>query len=130
VSYYLKRRKNEMSRRVDIKDFFEKISLAQKISDKDPHIKKYAGSDVELAKQIATLEVFRDYAILPLEESQFIIDLLVEQNKATFASSEKTDIFTKLGLLFPKKEKAFGLGVLDADQDDPEDETIILKKDR
>lgn len=104
-----------MSRRntASIMDFFEKISLAQKIAYDDPHISEYVGSDVELAKAIAFFSVCEDAGIIDPETTSLIKTIMIEQNKATFASSEKTDIFSKLGLFRPKKERSISLKVID-----------------
>lgn len=98
-------------RRIDIMDFFEKISLAQKISAKHREYQEYTGSDMELAKGIANLNVLIELGIISEEVAKLPKALLVEQNKASFASSEKTDVFTKLGLLYPKAERVFGVSV-------------------
>lgn len=93
------------TRRYDITDLFEKISLSQKISAADPHIKDYVGADVELARSIALIHVLRDEKIVSEELTNLALKIMIEENKSTFASSEKTDIYSKLGLMLPKAER-------------------------
>lgn len=114
-----------MPRRQDAIDFFQKISLAQKISAKDKKFKEYVGSDTEIAQTIAVLNVLVEHKILDKNSAEIVKDILIEQNRAIFASSEKTDIFTKLGLLYPKGERNYGSGIKDKDQED--DDTVIIQ---
>lgn len=117
-----------MPRRQDAIDFFEKINLAQKISARDPRVKEYVGSDVETARTIATINILEEFKMISPKIADFIKKMLIEQNKAVFWSSEKTDIFTKLGGFKPQHERIFGLGVKGSDKDD--DSIIIQKHDK
>ena len=81
--------------RQELKDFFPTISLGQKISaQKGSNMKEYAGADVRIAKRIALFNVLEEFKMIDPESLRFLKRLAIEQNRATFASSEKTDNFT------------------------------------
>lgn len=102
-----------MSRRQDLKDFFEKISLAQRISSKDKAFVDYSGADTEISLSLAFFNTMIKHGILESDEEGnptdptigLLMDLLKEQSKAVLASSPTTDIFTKLGFRVPKSER-------------------------
>lgn len=93
----------------DIADFFEKVNLAQKIAFEKKEMELYAGSDVEIARILGLLTALEKEGFVEEGEFKLIKTILQEQNKATFASSEKTDIYTKLGLMKPQKEASINL---------------------
>ena len=104
-----------MSRRrtIDLYDLIERISLSQKIAGDHREYEEYSGSDTELSKKIAVLNVLIKHKILDKNDKTIKLakDLLCEKRKAVFASSDKTDVFTKLGFLRPRKEKKINLAI-------------------
>jgi hypothetical protein len=79
-------------------------TLGQELADKFPNLVEYMGSDIEIAKSIAVLNVLVDLKLVSAESVKLVKALLIEQNRATFASSEKTDNLTKLSLGLGKEE--------------------------
>ena len=79
-------------------------TMGQDLANDHPWYKQYMGSDVELAKTISTLNVLVDHELLKKEDVALVKDILIEQNRATFASSEKTDNLTKISLGLGKDE--------------------------
>ena len=90
-------------------DIAEKISLSQKIAADHPEFEEYSGSDIFIARKIAKLNVFLKHGLIkPSKKIALYKDLLVEEAKAILASSEKTDIVTKLGFRRGQKEDVYG----------------------
>lgn len=79
-------------------------TLGQELADNHPAYKDYMGADVEIAKTIAVLNVLVEQGKISTESVKLIKALLVEQNRATFASSADTDNLTKLSLGLGKEE--------------------------
>jgi len=80
-------------------------TMGQDLANQYPNYKDYMGADVALARRIAKLNVLVNLGVI--EETQdirLLKALLVEQNRATFASSERTDNLTKLSLGLGKEE--------------------------
>ena len=82
----------------------EVSTLGQELADKFPSFTDYMGADVEIAKSIAVLNVLVDQGKIGAESIKLVKALLVEQNRATFASSSDTDNLTKLSLGLGKEE--------------------------
>lgn len=78
--------------------------MGQDLANDHPWYKEYMGSDVELARTIAILNVLVKHKEIEAEEVELIKDILIEQNRATFAASEKTDNLTKISLGLGKDE--------------------------
>lgn len=85
---------------------YQQASLSQKVSHKDPQLRKLVGSDIQLSKKIANLLVLCQFGFLNPEDPsiKFLLALLDMQRKAIIAASEKTDILTKLGFFYPKAD--------------------------
>lgn len=101
-----------MSRRQNLEDFFEKISLAQRISFKDKAFVDYSSADTEIALSLAFFNTMIEFEIIDKEDEtiKILMYLLKEQSKAVFASSPTTDVYTKLGFRLPKTERRRDLG--------------------
>lgn len=86
--------------------FYQESSLSQKLADKHPEYTEYAGSDPKTSLLIARLNTLIKFKLLdPKDEGvKLIIALLQEKRKALFATSEKTNEITKMGLQMPKPE--------------------------
>ena len=82
----------------------ELTTMGQELSSEHPAYKQYMGADIELAKTIAILNVLEQHGKVDPAKTKLLKDLLIEQNRATFASSEKTDNLTKISLGLGKEE--------------------------
>ena len=83
-------------------------SLSQKVSFNIKIIRKLVGSDEELGDAIAMLTYIDDpknTELLEKEPIKWILGLLDVLRLSHFYNSEKTDILTKLGSLFPKEDE-------------------------
>ena len=91
-------------------EFYKEASLSQKLAFKDPIYAKLAGSDPETSQSIGFFEILGQHKIIDLEEPRWklVMDLLNMRRKALFATSEKVNEITKMGLQMPKKEDEFG----------------------
>ena len=86
--------------------FYQEASLSQKLSHKDEIYKKLAGSDREISNSIGFLLVMADHNLIDMNDPsiKLMLDLLDVQRKAAFATSDKTNEITKMGLQMPKGE--------------------------
>lgn len=88
--------------------FYQEASLSQKLSFSFPEYVEYAGSDAETSLAIARIKVLVEFGFLPKPEKKnttaLILAILNEERKARFATSEKTNEITKMGLQMPKSE--------------------------
>lgn len=84
---------------------YKTSSLGQKVSFTHPLLRKVAGSDKELSDSIAILTYLGKRKIIAEEDTEFIVGLLDVLRQSAFATSEKTDILTKLSFMFPKEDE-------------------------
>ena len=87
---------------------YQQASLSQKVSYKIPIIRELVGSDQELGDSIAILTYINDPKKMKICETnpiQWVIGLLDVLRLSHFTNSEKTDILSKLGFLFPKQDE-------------------------
>lgn len=84
--------------------FRQEASLSQKLADKHPEYSEYAGADPKISLSLALFNILAKHGMIDIEEAgwKFIKDLLNEQRKAKFATSEKVNEITKMGLQMPK----------------------------
>lgn len=87
--------------------FYQESSLSQKLAHKDKDYTELAGSDPKTSLKIARLKVLARHKLIDLEEMSLIMDLLNAERKARFATSEKVNEITKMGLQMPKAEDEF-----------------------
>ena len=89
--------------------FYQEASLSQKLAHKMPEYADYAGSDPKISLALALLNVLHNNKMIDLEspEWKFVKDLLNEQRKAIFATSEKVNEISKMGMQMPKAEDEF-----------------------
>lgn len=87
-------------------EFYQQASLSQKLADKIPEYSKLAGSDPETSEAIGALLVLCDLKILDENNPhiKLILALLDMRRKARFATSEKVNEITKMGMQMPKPE--------------------------
>jgi len=83
--------------------FFQEASLSQKLADKIPLYQQLAGSDRELSDSIAILSYLKEKELVG-EEIDFIIGLLNVLRMSAFATSEKVNEISKMGMQMPKAE--------------------------
>lgn len=79
-------------------------SLGQKVSFTHKMLRKLAGSDQELSDSIAVLTYIEDTK-KEKKNIKWFIGLLDVLRQSHFATSEKTDILTKLSFMFPKEDE-------------------------
>jgi len=87
-------------------EFYQETSLSQKLAHKHPEYMDYAGADPSISMSLAVLNVLARHGKIDLKKGgfKFMKDLLNEQRKALFATSEKVNEITKMGLQMPKGE--------------------------
>jgi hypothetical protein len=90
-------------------EFIQQASLSQQLSHKHPEFQDYSGSDAKVSLTIAALKSFAHFGYIDVETPglKLIMFLLNEQRKAIFATSEKVNEITKMGLMMPKSTDAF-----------------------
>ena len=90
-------------------EFYKEASLSQQLAYRHPEFGDYAGADSKISLTIAFLNVLSDHGMIDLKEPnwKFVKDLLNEQRKALFATSEKVNEITKMGLQMPKSEDEY-----------------------
>lgn len=98
--------------------FFQEASLSQKLSDKDPVFRELSGTDPDTANAIGFFITLGQHDIIEMDKEKLkdgifvfkdpmislIVDLLRMGLKASFATSDKTNEITKMGLRMPKAE--------------------------
>lgn len=90
-------------------EFYKEASLSQQLAHRHPEYKDYAGADPDISLVLAVLNVMDRHKMINLKDPswKFVKDLLNEQRKAIFATSEKVNEITKMGLQMPKAEDEF-----------------------
>ena len=90
-------------------EFYKEASLSQQLSFRNPEYKEYAGADPKISITLATLTILSKHKIIDMNDPtwKFVKDLLNEHRKALFATSEKVNEITKMGLQMPKAEDEF-----------------------
>lgn len=91
-------------------EFQQEASLSQQLAHRMKEYAEYAGSDPETSLTIARLNVLIDKKILNGKSKvvQLILALLHEKRKALFATSERVNEITKMGMQMPKAREEFG----------------------
>lgn len=96
-------------------EFYQEASLSQKLAHKVLYNNKQiyprlAGADPETSLKIGRLIVLRKNGFLdaiPEPTFNLIMDLLNMERMARFATSEKVNEISKMGMQMPKEEGAF-----------------------
>lgn len=101
-------------------EFYREASLSQQLAHRHPEFGDYAGADREISLTLALFNTLNEFGMIDLEEPgwKFVKALLNEQRKAIFATSEKVNEITKMGLQMPKAEDEFFGTDTDADKAD------------
>ena len=86
--------------------FWKEASLSQKLGDKIPIYQKLAGSDPETSMSIGFLLTLGEHGLLDLKDPnmKLMMDLLNVKRQALFATSERNNEITKMGMQMPKAE--------------------------
>jgi hypothetical protein len=88
-------------------DFRVQASLSQKVSFDFEILRKLAGSDPQLSDSIAVLTYINEPANLKKPPIDFMLGLLDVLRLSHLATSEKTDIISKLGFMLPAQELSY-----------------------
>lgn len=89
-------------------EFIQEASLSQKLANKDSDYVELAGANPKISRTIQRLKVLAKHKIINLKDFQLILDLLNGDRKALFATSEKVNEITKMGLQMPRGEDIVG----------------------
>jgi len=86
--------------------FFQEASLSQKLAFNDKEYSHYAGADPKTSLKIMFFEILGKHKKIDLEKGDMplFMDLLHGRRKVLFATSEKVNEITKMGLQMPKAE--------------------------
>ena len=90
-------------------EFYKESSLSQQLAHRQPEYSDYAGSDPDISLTLALLNILHKHKKIDVTKGgwKFVKDLLNEQRKAKFATSERVNEITKMGLQMPKAEDEF-----------------------
>ena len=84
--------------------FWQEASLSQKLAAKIPIYQILAGTDVQISDSIAVLTYISDPENFKKTAIEFMLGLLNVLRISHFATSEKTNEITKMGMQMPKAE--------------------------
>ena len=84
--------------------FYQEASLSQKLADKIPIYQILAGTDVQISDGIAVLTYINDKENFKKPPIEFMLGLLNVLRISHFATSEKVNEITKMGMQMPKGE--------------------------
>ena len=89
--------------------FYKEASLSQQLAHRYPEFQDYAGSNPQISISLAIFNILAKHGMIDLEDPtwKLVKDLLNEQRKAHFATSEKVNEITKMGLQMPKAEDEY-----------------------
>jgi len=96
-----------------IHDFRTQALLAQRLAHEKRDYEDLAGSDPATSKKIQRMKVYLRRGYVTEEEASFFLEIWNGDRMALFATSEKVNEITKLGLQMPK-----GANVVDYDEPD------------
>jgi len=85
-------------------EFIQEASLSQQLAARVPLYQKLAGSDQELSDSIAVLSYLGDRGMMNKKDLEFILGLLNVLRLSHFATSEKVNEITKMGLQMPRSD--------------------------
>lgn len=83
---------------------YQQASLSQKVSYKIPILRDLAGSDPIISDKIAVLSYLKEKNMIPHDAADFALGLLNVLRLSHFATSERTNEVSKLGLMLPKQD--------------------------
>lgn len=92
-------------------EFVQQSSLSQQLANRDKVYVQLAGADAKISKTIGNLLVLGQHGLIDLEEPsiKLVLDLLNMRRKALFATSDRVNEITKMGMQMPRGEDIVGL---------------------
>ena len=89
--------------------FRQGASLSQQLADNIPIYQQLAGSDPETSEAIGFFLILGKLGYIDLEESsmKLIMELLNVKRQARFATSERNNEITKMGMQMPKSDAQY-----------------------
>jgi len=105
----LQKREGERTMSRSKYEFYKEASLSQQLAHRQPEYSDYAGADPDISLTLALMNVLHKHKKIDLTNPnwKFVKDLLNEQRKAIFATSERVNEITKMGLQMPKAEEEY-----------------------
>ncbi len=90
-------------------EFRQQASLSQQLGAKDEIYQKLAGSDPETSMSIGFFLKLGELGYIDLKEPSWVLmmGLLDVKRKALFATSEKTNEISKMGMQMPRSEAVY-----------------------
>lgn len=86
-------------------EFRQQALMSQRLADSKPDYVDLAGSDPKTSLKIQRLKVMQRHGFVEEDELSFILALLNGDRMAFFATSERVNEITKLGLQMPKASR-------------------------
>lgn len=89
--------------------FRQGASLSQQLADTIPIYQQLAGSDPETSESIGFFLILGKLGYIDLEESsmKLVMELLNVKRQARFATSERNNEITKMGMQMPKSDAQY-----------------------
>ena len=89
--------------------FYQESSLSQKLAHKDPIYQKLAGADPQTSESIGFFLKLGELGYIDLKDPSWVLvmGLLDVTRKARFATSERVNEITKMGMQMPKAEDEY-----------------------
>ena len=90
-------------------EFIQQAMLSQQLSAEMSEYADYAGSDTRVSLKLARLRILGKHGLIDMKdpEIELMWDLLNEDRKAIFATSEKTNEITKMGMQLPRSANEY-----------------------
>ena len=84
-------------------EFREQATLSQQLSSLIPDFEELAGTDPQISQSIALFRVFIKHGVMNGEDPgiKLLLDILNARRMAAFATSERVNEITKMGLMMP-----------------------------
>jgi hypothetical protein len=100
-------------------EMFKESSLSQQLAHKDKIYQQLAGADPQTSMTIGILNILGEFGIINLDAPtwKLTLALLNVKRKALFATSERTNEITKMGMQMPQGEDVYD-GAADAPRTD------------
>lgn len=85
--------------------FYKEATMSQRLSNKDGRYSKFAGSDQAISDKLAFFEALGELGLIDLKTGPVKVLMVILDYKrvSRFATSERTNEITKMGLLMPKE---------------------------
>ena len=90
-------------------DFIQSATLSQRLAVILPEYVDYAGSDPRVSLKLARLRILGKHGLIDMEDPEIKLmwDLLNEDRKALFATSENVNEISKMGFQMPSSEDEY-----------------------